>query len=47
MNFVSMRLITDDIKRLVGFYEQAIGLSPIWYTDDFAELATLVLYRQP
>ena len=40
MNLVSMRLITDDIKRLVGFYEQAIGLSPKWYTEDYAELAT-------
>jgi hypothetical protein len=40
MNFVSMRLITDDIKRLVGFYEEAVGLSPTWYTEDFAELAT-------
>jgi predicted enzyme related to lactoylglutathione lyase len=40
MNFVSMRLITDDIKRLVGFYQEALGLSPTWYTDDFAELAT-------
>ena len=40
MNLVSMRLITDDIKCLVGFYEQAIGLSPKWYTEDYAELAT-------
>jgi predicted enzyme related to lactoylglutathione lyase len=40
MNFVSMRLITDDIKRLVGFYEVTIGLTPKWYTEDFAELAT-------
>jgi predicted enzyme related to lactoylglutathione lyase len=40
MNFVSMRLITDDIKRLVGFYQEVIGLTPTWYTEDFAELAT-------
>jgi predicted enzyme related to lactoylglutathione lyase len=40
MNFVSMRLITDDIKRLVGFYQEAVGLTPTWYTEDFAELAT-------
>ena len=40
MNLVSMRLITDDIKRLVRFYEEAIGLSPKWYTEDYAELAT-------
>ncbi|GLS43651.1 VOC family protein [Methylobacterium brachythecii] len=40
MNFVSIRLITDDIKRLVAFYEQATGLAATWYTDDFAEIAT-------
>jgi catechol 2,3-dioxygenase-like lactoylglutathione lyase family enzyme len=40
MNFVSVRVITDDIKRLVGFYEQITGLPPTWYTEDFAELAT-------
>jgi predicted enzyme related to lactoylglutathione lyase len=40
MNFISLRLITDDIKRLVRFYEEVIGLSPTWYTADFAELAT-------
>ncbi|MCE4222358.1 VOC family protein [Methylobacterium sp. C25] len=40
MNFVSIRLITDDIKRLVSFYEQATGLAATWYTDDFAEIAT-------
>jgi predicted enzyme related to lactoylglutathione lyase len=40
MNFVSMRLITDDVKRLVGFYEETIGLTPKWYTEEFAELAT-------
>ncbi|CAM2155810.1 VOC family protein [Pararobbsia alpina] len=40
MNFVSTRVITDDMKRLVSFYENALGLAPRWYTDDFAELAT-------
>ena len=40
MDFVSTRLITDDIKRLVGFYEEISGLPAKWYTDDFAELAT-------
>ncbi|WP_027796927.1 VOC family protein [Paraburkholderia acidipaludis] len=39
MDFVSTRIITGDIKRLVRFYE-AIGLSATWYTDDFAELST-------
>lgn len=40
MNFVSIRIITDDIKRLVRFYETITGLAPIWYTEDFAELVT-------
>lgn len=40
MNFVSTRLITDDIRRLVGFYEDVTGLRATWYTEDFAELAT-------
>jgi uncharacterized glyoxalase superfamily protein PhnB len=40
MNLVSMRVITNDIKRLVGFYETITGLAATWYTEDFAELAT-------
>jgi len=40
MNFVSTRIITDDIKRLVGFYEKITGIQPKWYTEDFAELVT-------
>jgi len=40
MDFVSTRVITDDIKRLVRFYEDVTGLSPSWYTEDFAELVT-------
>lgn len=40
MDFVSTRIITDDIKRLVRFYEEIGGLSATWYTDDFAELKT-------
>lgn len=40
MNFVSTRIITDDIKRLVGFYGQITGLSPTWYSEEFAELVT-------
>ena len=40
MDFVSTRVITDDIKRLVRFYEEISGLSATWYTDDFAELKT-------
>ena len=40
MNLVSMRVITNDIKRLVGFYENITGLSATWFTEDFAELPT-------
>ena len=40
MDFVSVRVITADIKRFVGFYEQVTGLVATWYTEDFAELAT-------
>ncbi|MFE9407821.1 VOC family protein [Streptomyces sp. NPDC006704] len=40
MDFVSIRVITDDIARLVGFYERATGVGARWATDDFAELRT-------
>ena len=40
MNFVSMRVIANDMKRLVGFYEEITGLSATWSTEDFAELPT-------
>jgi predicted enzyme related to lactoylglutathione lyase len=40
MDFVSIRIITDDTERLVGFYERITGVSPTWYTQDFAELST-------
>ena len=40
MNLVSIRLITDDVRRLVGFYEQATGVIALWLTPDFAEIAT-------
>jgi predicted enzyme related to lactoylglutathione lyase len=40
MTFASVRVITDNITRLVKFYEDVTGLAPTWYTDDFAELAT-------
>jgi predicted enzyme related to lactoylglutathione lyase len=40
MNFVSLRIISDDIKRLVEFYERVTGLSAKWSTEDFAELFT-------
>ncbi|MER9406298.1 VOC family protein [Mesorhizobium caraganae] len=40
MDFVSIRIITDQIKPLMAFYETITGLSATWFTDDFAELAT-------
>jgi len=40
MTLSSVRIITDDIKRLVNFYEIALGAKFTWFTDDFAELKT-------
>ena len=40
MNFVSIRIITGDVARLVDFYEHATGLRADWSTPDFAELRT-------
>jgi predicted enzyme related to lactoylglutathione lyase len=40
MNLVSMRVITEDVERLVSFYEKISGLAAIRYTPDFAELRT-------
>jgi catechol 2,3-dioxygenase-like lactoylglutathione lyase family enzyme len=40
MEFVSVRVITADIKRLVGFYERAAGVRATWFTEDFAEVGT-------
>ncbi|MDR5880367.1 VOC family protein [Caballeronia sp. LZ032] len=37
MDFVSTRIITDDIAGLVRFYEQ-LGLTATWLADEFAEL---------
>ena len=40
MDFVSTRVITSDVARLVAFYEQATQLRADWATEDFAELRT-------
>ncbi len=40
MDFVSIRVITDDVARLAGFYAKATGVEPAFYTEDFAELST-------
>ncbi|MEU8583060.1 VOC family protein [Streptomyces abikoensis] len=40
MDFVSIRIITGDVARLVEFYERATGTRATWATEDFAELRT-------
>jgi catechol 2,3-dioxygenase-like lactoylglutathione lyase family enzyme len=40
MNFVSIRIITADLQRLVRFYEQITGIAVKMYTEDFGELKT-------
>jgi predicted enzyme related to lactoylglutathione lyase len=40
MNFASVRIVTDDVNRLVGFYEAMTGVAPDRYSEDFAELVT-------
>ncbi|MEU0938408.1 VOC family protein [Embleya sp. NPDC005971] len=40
MDFVSIRIITGDVARLVEFYERATGVPATWATEDFAELTT-------
>ncbi|MER5439152.1 VOC family protein [Streptomyces sp. NPDC002790] len=40
MDFVSIRIITADVARLVEFYERATGVQATWATEDFAELRT-------
>jgi predicted enzyme related to lactoylglutathione lyase len=40
VNFVSVRIITADVKRLARFYEQITGISVTMYTEDFGELKT-------
>ncbi|MGA7810970.1 VOC family protein [Bradyrhizobium sp.] len=40
MNFVSIRIITADIKRLTRFYEEITGIPIKMLTEDFGELKT-------
>jgi predicted enzyme related to lactoylglutathione lyase len=40
MDLVSIRIITGDVARLVGFYEKATGVLADWSTEDFAEIRT-------
>lgn len=39
MKFVSIRVITGDVGRLVQFYEGVTGLPATWSNEDFAEVA--------
>lgn len=38
MKFASIRMITDDLDRIVGFYEEVTGVTAVRYTPAFAEL---------
>jgi predicted enzyme related to lactoylglutathione lyase len=38
MDFVSIRVITDDVARLAEFYQRATGVQATWANENFAEL---------
>jgi predicted enzyme related to lactoylglutathione lyase len=40
MKFISTRIITADVKRLVEFYELVTGVSAVWGNELFAEIPT-------
>ncbi|MFI5803762.1 VOC family protein [Streptomyces sp. NPDC051561] len=40
MDFVSIRIITGDVARLVAFYERATAVAAVWANGEFAELRT-------
>jgi predicted enzyme related to lactoylglutathione lyase len=40
MNFVSVRVITEDVARMVEFYERVTGGSASWGNAEFAEVHT-------
>jgi predicted enzyme related to lactoylglutathione lyase len=42
MKFVSTRIITADVTRLVGFYETVTATAAIWGNELFAEIPTAV-----
>lgn len=42
MKFISTRIITADVRRLVGFYEMVTGISAVWGNELFAEIPTAV-----
>ena len=40
MDFVSIRIVSDNVARLVEFYERVTGLRASWANENFAELST-------
>lgn len=42
MKFISTRIITADVRRLVGFYEMVTGIPAVWGNELFAEIPTSV-----
>lgn len=40
MKFISTRLITADVNRLVAFYEMVTETAPVWGNELFAEIPT-------
>ena len=42
MNFISTRIITADVKRLVEFYERVTGVAAVWGNELFAEIPTAI-----
>lgn len=42
MSFVSTRVITADVGRLVEFYEMVTGVAAVWGNELFAEIPTPV-----
>jgi predicted enzyme related to lactoylglutathione lyase len=42
MKFVSTRIITSDVQRLVSFYERVTETSAVWGNELFAEIPTPV-----
>lgn len=42
VKFISTRIITADVKRLIEFYETVTNLSAVWANELFAEIPTPV-----
>ncbi|SFA57927.1 hypothetical protein SAMN04488511_11858 [Pedobacter suwonensis] len=40
INLVSIRIITEDVSKMLEFYEQIIQIKGVRFTEDFAELQT-------